>query len=168
MDITHRQQIRIWIRETLSILGETALENKISVEYNNDFTRRMGDASRDRLAKTYKVRFSIPLWPLATEAQRRETVIHEICHVVDMARGTFHSSEAHGHAWGQLMIQCGLAPKRCHNVNRPAELRNKVQRFEAKCACMTHQITSHKRTKMLANTMRYRCLKCGTPVSLVQ
>ena len=167
MDIAQRQQIRVWIREALQILGETALENKISVEFNNDFTRRMGDASRDRFTKTYKVRFSVPLWPLASETDRRETVFHEICHVVDMARGTFSSREAHGYNWARLMIQCGLAPKRCHNIERPEELKYNVKHFEAKCACMTHKITSHKRTKMLNGTMRYRCMKCGTPVSLV-
>lgn len=167
MDITQRQQVRKWIKETLQIFGLENLESKLVVLYKSSFTRRMGDASRNISAGTYTVRFSIPLWAFATDLQRKETVVHEMCHIIDMIHGTYNSKEAHGYSWSQLMIKCGFRPNRCMSIKRPDELKRNVKRFEATCLCMTHKLTSQMRTKMLAGLKHYRCLKCNTRVSLV-
>ncbi len=166
MELEQRKQIRQWIMDTLVTLNKVDLYDRLEVTYENSFTRRMGDAWVSRDKTQLRVRFSIPLWALATEAQRKETVVHEVCHIVDMMDNGHRIYGAHGISWGMLMRKCGLAPNRCHTVERPQELKRNVQRFEAKCSCKTFRITTHRRTKMLKG-YTYRCPSCYTNLVLV-
>jgi len=166
MDYAQRTQIRQWIKETFITLGEPNLYGSLEVEFSNRFTARMGDASLNRLTRKTKVRFSVPLWAHATDTQRHETVVHEVCHIVDMLRGGYKIHGAHGASWQALMLKCGILPERCHSVQRPAELERQMTRYSAKCNCRTYMITSQKRTKILSGRVQFRCSFCMAIITL--
>lgn len=87
----------------LALVREHApdLEPALSIEWSPRFTSRLGDAlftrvfgqraprgahighTGDLLGRCVaRVRFSIPLWPRASKAERDETVAHEVAHLV--------------------------------------------------------------------------------------
>ena len=79
--ITDRH-IKEWIRFACERNGVPELAQVILVEWSLRFTRRMGDATYSPINYGARIRLSIPLWPRASEEDRRETVIHEACHVI--------------------------------------------------------------------------------------
>ena len=161
MDQAQKNQIHQWLKEIFDFLGESQLYSALKVEFSSRFNRRLGDARRNSVTGATCVRFSVRWWAIIDDVQRHETVVHEACHIVDMVRGGSKANGPHGSSWKELMRRCGVPAERCaKGVKRPAEMKNKVQRHEAKCSCRTLSITSHRRTKML-NGKTYRCLRCN-------
>jgi SprT protein len=74
------RHIRSWIRFACERNGVPELAQVIVVVWNSRFTRRLGDAAYNSTTFRARVRLSVPLWPRASEVDRRETVIHEACH----------------------------------------------------------------------------------------
>lgn len=165
MNDFQKAQIHHWVKETLAKLNHSHLYDYIKIEFNNNFTRRMGDALWRNSQNNGVVRFSVPLWNIAGEIEQKETVVHEICHIVDAFSNKNWRISPHGLSWRILMLKCGYSGNRCHNVQRPAELKNKVQRFEAKCNCKTYSITKNRLTRIQNGTI-YRCLSCKTPLTI--
>jgi SprT protein len=100
------------------------LAQTIIIEWNSRFTRRMADAFYCPATYRARIRLSIPLWPRASEEQRRETIIHEVCHcVVWYKHGLLVL--AHGGQWKQAMLRCGLEPVRCHSIDRTGLARSR-------------------------------------------
>lgn len=160
-DLMTKAEIRATVQEILVALGEPHLQ--VNVMLNNRFTARLGDARYDRLRGVGRVRFSLPLWPRASVEERRETIVHEVCHVVQRLR--YPMSSAHGHEWKMLMRQAGIArAARCHTVDRTG-LRRRQARVQAVCACGTHEITQTLARRMAQGT-RYSCRKCRSPIQL--
>ena len=76
------RHIRQWIRLACDSNGVSELAQVIVVEWNPRFTRRLGDAGYSSTTYRARIRLSIPLWPRSTEEDRRETVVHEACHII--------------------------------------------------------------------------------------
>jgi len=74
--------IRCWIRFACERNEVPELAQVVVVEWNPRFTRRLGDAGYSHVTFRATIRLSIPLWPRATDQDRRETVIHEVCHII--------------------------------------------------------------------------------------
>ena len=153
MNYGERQRARLLVDETCVKTGHPELVGQIKIEWNDRFTRRMGDASYRNMT----VRFSLPLWPHASEEARTQTIVHEACHII--ARHEFgRGIQAHGCEWRKVMARAGyLNAERCHSVDRSAV----VHRHEWKCSCQTYQIGKQIHRKMLAGQRRY-CRKCKT------
>lgn len=155
------------VASVLRTLGHDDLN--IRVEWNGRFTRRMGDAQYHSKRDAGVIRLSSPLWPRATDDQRRQTVIHEVCHVVQdridykksMQLGRTLRSSSHGHGWQMLMLRCGVTPRRCHTVDRTG-----LTPYAAKCACRTHGI-GHRMYRNIQRGAQYRCRECGQKIEIV-
>ena len=76
------RHIKEWIRFACECNEVPELAQVIVVEWNPRFTRRLGDAGYSPITYRARIRLSIPLWPRASEQDRRETVIHETCHLI--------------------------------------------------------------------------------------
>jgi SprT protein len=164
-DYTTTNEIRDLVSETFARLGCPELDRVTRVEWNGRFTRRMGDARymANHIRGTHRVRFSTPLWPRASVEERRETVIHEACHIA-AAHIYGPGVQAHGREWKALMRKAGAKGDRCHRVDRTG-LQRRTVRVPAYCGCMTHQITKARRTKMRKG-IAYRCRRCRQELRL--
>lgn len=172
------QEVLTKVKETLTILGHEDLIPIILVQWKKSFTRRMGDAlyasKEERVRKTaekfrsptgviVRVRFSIPLFSRATVAQRNQTVVHEVCHIVSLheAHLAGKTISVHGKEWKTLMLMVGANPKRCHEVDTLG-LGKKV--IQGKCSCKTHSLTPLQAGKILYQNSAFRCRKCKNQI----
>lgn len=96
------------------------LADKIVVQWNRRFTRRLGDAIYSRKKKRGRIRLSVPLWSRCTGDDKRETVIHETCHVIVGYKNCDSTKRVkpHGPEWRAAMIRCGLKPVVYHTIDR--------------------------------------------------
>ena len=117
LSMEDRHSIRRWIRFACDRNGVPELAQAVIVEWNPRFTARLGDGSYSVITMEAKIRLSIPLWPRASEKDRRETVLHEACHVITKYKfGPFVAN--HGPEWKTAMRTCGVEPIRTHSVDR--------------------------------------------------
>jgi SprT protein len=136
----------------------------ITIEWNPRFTRRMGDASYSPITFRARVRLSVPLWPRASEQDRRETVVHEACHIIVKYKfGPLVKD--HGVEWKQAMRNCGVEPLRLHSVDRTGLARH--QRLfilndcpnEHQCRMSVREYNQVQRGAVM------ECKKCGLVVN---
>ena len=155
----------VLVVEIFELLCVPELSDRTTVEFNNRFTSRGGDALY-RLRKG-KIRLSGVLWADATQQQRRQTVIHEACHIVQRYLYTDRSTcPAHGIVWQRLMRRCGVEPKRCHDMDTTPHKR-KQTRVAASCICGTvKNVGPQQARKMMSGKAHYTCKKCRTRVVL--
>ena len=158
-----KREVRAWISETLENLDCVALSDQLDVQWNNRFTRKMGDARFEACGA--RIRFSVKLWLRASPEQRRSTVIHEVCHAVCFYQahmdGQFRP-KSHGVEWRVLMRRCGLPPDVTHDV-KCDDLNRK--RIEIHCECSGLTVTPYIAGRIAAG-IGYRCKKCHTKLEV--
>lgn len=117
------QEIRVArdiVDEHLRKVGLDPGKCRIIVTTSAKFSKRMGDARCTHWSKTEpagRIRLSRgPLWRRASPAERRQTVIHELAHILADAFANRHTR--HGPEWKAMMRQLGAEPDRCHLVGR--------------------------------------------------
>ena len=157
------RHIRSWIRFACDSNNVDELAQVILVEWNPRFTRRIGDAGYSSVTFRARLRLSRPLWPRALEEDRRETVIHEACHIIVGYRFGF-AATPHGSEWRLAMKNCGVRPLRTHEVDRTG-LARRQKRFilldcpnqgtERKCRITTREFNQLCRGKEMW------CRNCG-------
>ena len=157
-----RSQAANWVLWTFDTLGCPELKDSIYIEWKSRFTARLGDARFGREKSV--IRFSIPLWERAGNDWKKETAIHEACHIVQRyqeSKGerTYRSSP-HGAEWKALMRRCGVTPRTRHSVDRTGLRRPRKRQPRTECLCTgcgaEYALTAY-RVKRLA---LYRC-PCG-------
>ena len=158
--------IKEWIRFACECNGVPELAQAIIVEWNPRFTRRLGDGIYSPITFRARIRLSIPLWPRASEQDRREAVIHEACHCIV---GYKHGHVAHhGLEWKEAMRNCGVEPLRGHNVDRTGLARRRRlfilldcpnEGLEKKCRIRAREFNLLKRGKWFV------CKVCGLHLS---
>lgn len=94
------------------------------------FSSRMGDARvTDYRTRTGRVRLSrTALWRRASAIKRRNTLKHEIAHVLAQLEAGPLKQVGHGPGWKRMMVRLGEEPKRCHSVNRDGLRRRRGRR----------------------------------------
>ena len=147
------RHIREWIRFACERNGVSELAQVIRVEWNRRFTRRLGDAGYNSVTFRARIRLSIPLWPRTSERDRRETVIHEACHIITSYKQGFGLAP-HGPEWKKAMENCSVEPLRTHEVDRTG-LARRQRRFvlldcprqgaERKCRCTIREYNKLRR-----------------------
>jgi predicted SprT family Zn-dependent metalloprotease len=171
---TMRQAAAAIALSTLRALGREDLIPYLWIDWKEAFTSRMGDAlyatngqrvrrssERFRIDGTIcRARFSIPLWVRATEEDRRQTVIHEVCHLVAAHEAHLAGrkvSSAHGYEWKAVMRRAGVRPKRCHNVSTKGLGKKTIP---AHCACGDHYLTPLVAGRIIVLQRTYTCGRC--------
>ena len=151
------------VKETCEKCGCSEIAEKFLVEFKGNFTSRMGDASTiGGKANNFKfgiIRFSTPIWKLATDAEKLQTIIHEVCHVIATYKYGY-MKKAHGWEWQQIMLSAGVLPERCHKVD-VAALKKKKTEYRVLCGCEKGCRISQTILNRLGNGAIYRCRRCG-------
>jgi predicted SprT family Zn-dependent metalloprotease len=160
----HNRKINQWIKEACEANGMPELTSQIKWEFNSRFTRRMGDAQPG----TKHIRLSAPLWERADEDEQRNTVKHEVCHLIAprLLAMVGKREDAHGAMWRACMRVAGEHASRCHNVNTDG-LKVGRKKYKARCSCRTLEIGATRRNRMLKKKMTYFCKLCGTSITLI-
>lgn len=113
---TDSERIREWIDFALERNNVCYLSNMIRVRWNKRFTRKFADAGYGTCPPRGRIRISPMIWERASQEQRRETIIHEACHIV-----AYHlhglAIKPHGIEWRQAMAKCGVEPVVTHNID---------------------------------------------------
>jgi SprT protein len=157
------RDIREWIRFACERNEVPELAQVILVEWNPRFTRRLGDAGYSSTTFRARIRLSIPLWPRTSERDRRETVIHEACHIIVSYRFGFVAAP-HGPEWKKAMKNCGVESLRLHQVDRTGLARRQRRFILLDCP---NQGTEHKCRISARDFNRLRrgtemwCRNCG-------
>jgi predicted SprT family Zn-dependent metalloprotease len=171
---TMRQAAAAIALATLRALGREDLIPVLWICWKSDFTSRMGDALYakngqhvHRSSEKYRVngticraRFSAPLWLRASEEERRQTIIHEVCHLVAAHEAHLAGrkvSRPHGYEWKAIMLRAGVRPKRCHNVSTKGLGKKTIP---AKCRCGEHYITPLVGGRIIVLQQTYTCSRC--------
>jgi SprT protein len=160
--------IREQIEAACRACGVPELAGRIRVIWSARFSARMGDARWDKVRGVGLIRLSRPLWPKASAEERRETVIHETCHVIADRR--FGGKQGHGLAWQHMMLLCGYPePKRCHSVDHEAiQQRRERRRVEVRgrCGCVEGVILGPVQARRLRAGEHYHCRRCSQRIAL--
>jgi len=91
-----------------------------------------------------------------------QTVPHETAHLV--AFGLFGPQvPPHGCEWRAIMVLFGASPERCHSYRVDGLQVRHLRRYDYRCACRTHQLTSIRHNRIRAGQV-YRCRQCGQPL----
>lgn len=136
----------------------------VAWRFSSRFTRKMGEARIDTTKDTRLVRFSKPLWTRATVEERKQVIIHEVCHIAAFAKSG--RKAGHGPVWRALMIQCGRKPERCHNVDRTGLVRKHRGSQPVTCGCpgRTHNLGPRRSAKLRQGLAIYTCRQCRQTV----
>ena len=110
-----------------------------------------------------KLRFNLQLYRENREDFLRQTVAHEVAHLV--AHQLFGPRiQPHGEEWQLIMRGVyELPPHRCHNYEVQ---RRQVTRFIYRCACPDGEFPfSAQRHRLVAQGRRYYCRRCKVTLS---
>lgn len=146
------------IAATCERLECTELLNRIFVVNNY---RIVGAYGRARIiGNNYEIELCRKQLDACTQTQQMQTVIHEVCHVVDHYK---YKNWGHGPTWKALMLHCNQSPDRCSNHN--AIVKGAMGHCPV-CGPIYVGPTRYKRIKL--GTHRYRCNKCRNNIEPVK
>lgn len=133
------------IEHVYAVHGMRRRLRALCVRWNMRFTSTAGRAYYGR----NEIHLSGPLWPHATEAQRRDVAAHEAAHLV-----AFHAHHhmGHGQPWRDVMRRAGFEPQRQHDI---------AAGVRVSCACAGGRLLTPVRHGRLLRGSSYRCLACG-------
>ena len=101
-------KITEWMKFACDCVGFAGFDRQIAVFWSKLFTRTIGVADWGLRV----IRLSVSLWKQMTTEQRRETIIHEVCHILCGNILCSVEKESHGPNWQAFMRKCGLKPSR--------------------------------------------------------
>ena len=160
---SYQEDVSRWVAETKTRLGHS--EMNIRVEWSTRLTNAMGKAFCPRvLGMPQRIKLSTQIWPRASHEERRQTTIHEVCHIIAYHEALLNNIRInpHGYEWEVLMRRCGVPPERCHEVNLLG-IGNRTH--VAKCACSEHAITTRIANAIRNGSSRH-CSRCKTTLTL--
>lgn len=99
-----------WVEFACDRNEASYLTSLISIEWNNRFITRLADGALFVNPLRGRIRIGTKYWERASDSQKRQTIIHEACHIV-----AFHQHgldiKPHGHEWKHAMRKCGVDPE---------------------------------------------------------
>lgn len=149
----------IIIRDVCERCGHPEVANLIAVGWSNRMTSSMGSTTKKSSNCLYHVRLSTKLFARALLEEQRNTVAHEVCHVID---GVVNYNLSHGAEWKRLMRQAGYSSERCHTVSTTGL----VKRFVYECpnGCQKFKFSTRMHNNVVRGKHRH-CRKCKSPIT---
>ena len=155
---SEEDKIRSLIHFACQSNGVVALSKKIGFRFRKQFTRILGQA----FAQSKLIEFSSPLWARASESERKQVIIHEACHIIAYYKYGF-DIKPHGSEWKRCMVESGVAPLRCHNVDRKG-LKKQYVKYQVECECVAVWI-GHVKAKQVRDGL-LSCCRCKAKLRL--
>jgi len=165
------KEIKVWAKEALDIMIPAQSDNiftNLHLEMKSRFVRKIADARFHGM----RIRFSTKYWEVMTPQGRRDTVFHEVAHIVVKYNYYFLNQPTeicgepnpHGEEWKSLMIKCGKSPKRKTDLGKRSLLilRPKI----AQCSCNDKIHISKVEYNRIKKGEVYQCTKCYSSLSV--
>jgi predicted SprT family Zn-dependent metalloprotease len=147
------EKVSAWIDEALDHTGWSGIRNKIKHAWNPRLRSSFGRV----VTPGTRIELSTKMWKVTSAKQKREVVIHESCHVIEI----FQTGKTdHGEMWTELMQQCGFK-----NPNPTHEILDFVRRHELRCGCSIHVLSTVLYNRIKNGSHEYACKKCGGVIS---
>jgi SprT protein len=87
------------------------------------------------------------------------TVAHEVAHLITAA--CHGRTRPHGAEWRSVMAYFGIPDaSRCHDYALEGIRVKRQRRWDYRCGCSTHELSTTRHKRMLAGTARYHCPRC--------
>lgn len=165
-------QLKEWIVFACERNGIPEFWREIRYAWKNNYSARAGCAKRTWQPGIlgqpgkyiYEIFLSTKLMAIASEAEKRETVIHEACHLIVHKlwpdRKFFDAESVHGIEFITTMNKCGYSGNRFHNIDRTT-VRKQHTRYRVNCGCINGiQLTLNIINKIRARRV-YTCRNCN-------
>ena len=129
---------------------------------NSDTKYRLGDARLCHNGHVAKIRLSDFHWNELSDEEKKELVVHEVCHIVDKKKNPRKIRKPHGKAWKKYMKNCGYinakATKKIYSENLRPKTTNLLP---VDCGCKEQRFMGPIRFKRLKKgTNVYICSFC--------
>ncbi len=147
---------------TLDLLERAALhfgKPMPRVEIRFDLGGRAAGQARFRNGRPPLIRYNSDLLARNGERFLAQTVPHEAAHVVVFALHPW-GTRPHGPEWRAVMALFGAEARRCHEYDTDHLPGRRLRRFEYRCGCRRHLLTSIRHNRALRG-QRYLCRRCG-------
>lgn len=159
LGLRDQEGIEALMLETCQRAGMPEVYDLISWKFNSRLTTTLGHATYSYKEETGEVSLCYKLWGRASYEDRRNVIIHEVCHILVFRKYGYHESDKHGPKWKAMMRLCGGDPARCHSVDTKG-VRRKVKRYHVECRCTRHNVSQNLVTRMRKGQHR-KCKRCG-------
>lgn len=148
------EHIDAQIRATCALLDAGALAPSITWSWNGRLTRAIARAH----FQISKIELSSRLFPLLPVDEQRDTVIHEVCHLV---AHHLHGPAVphHGREWRALMVKAGGKPRARSKSIEGADFLRGRNRVTYWCGCRTHAVTTSRAAKIERGFI-FVCTRC--------
>lgn len=94
-----------------------------------------------------------------------QTFAHELAHLISFALYG-RNGTGHGRLWQEVMVKLGYSPERTHSLDVKPFKRVHAVKGTATCGCTVYNLKSKRFTKLI-NGVKYKCLKCGRYLELI-
>lgn len=139
---------------------------KVQCNYSYRKSRTAGLAHLSPVVfNSFKITINVPLLAVNDNSKQiYETVGHEIAHLIAF---DMYNDRGHGRAWKRVMVQLGLHPERCHQMDEAAAMVGKnTTKYIYRCSgCGTYLPLGSKRHKRLQNSPNRLLHRCGRGVT---
>lgn len=106
------------------------------------------------------LRFNLALARCHPQDFLATTVAHEVAHLATVA--CHGRVRPHGPEWQAMMRHLGIAtPQRCHDYAIEKAAVRRQRRWDYRCDCRLHQVTTTRHKRMQEQGMKYLCRHCG-------
>ncbi len=114
-----------------------------------------------------QIRYNLAMALQQPEAFLRETVPHEVAHVV--TKLLHPKAKPHGPEWRSLMQYLGVTePERCHRFTLTKGIERRQRQWFYRCTCREHLLSTTRHNRVQRNRAQYRCRFCGEVLTLIQ
>ena len=160
MAVMTNQEVHAIMLEACEANGRPDIMDRIRWKWSARLTSSMGNASKRGGDEKYTIKLSTPLFDRADYATCRQTVIHEVCHVIDGIVNGVRMS--HGYGWKHCMARAGVPADRCHTVSNAGL----VKRYVYTCpnGCHEFRLSTVLHNKIRRGQRRV-CNKCRSAIS---
>lgn len=104
-------------------------------------------------------RFNEAIFSRYFEDSIEQTVPHEVAHYV-VFRRYIRRKKPHGKEWQAVMQDFGIPADVTCKLDISDLPSRKLKRFQYRCPCNTHQLTSIRHNRILSGVANYACPKC--------
>ena len=160
------EEIREVIRETCDKCNKPEAANVLTknLKFSNRMTRAVGNCNRLGVIKLSGV-----YWPRIEDENKKNTIIHEVCHYLVMI--SYPRAKSHGWEWKAMMIKAGIKnPQRLFKGKVDMEnfpKRKSRKKYMALCPCGAKpRFTKKVETKIVTGAAIYSCGKCKRPIKI--